>query len=143
VGKKYVLAIDQGTTSCRAILFDRGSRIVGMAQKEFTQYYPRPGWVEHDPEEIWSTQIGVIAELLARYQVNPLEIASIGIANQRETTVVWDKHTGKPVCNAIVWQCRRTTKICDELKDRGFAEKVREKTGLVLDAYFSGRGKKN
>ncbi|RNC29855.1 MAG: Glycerol kinase [Candidatus Dichloromethanomonas elyunquensis] len=143
MGKKYVLAIDQGTTSCRAILFDRGSRIVGMAQKEFTQYYPRPGWVEHDPEEIWSTQIGVIAELLARYQVNPLEIASIGIANQRETTVVWDKHTGKPVCNAIVWQCRRTTKICDELKDRGFAEKVREKTGLVLDAYFSGRGKKN
>ncbi|NLI90618.1 MAG: glycerol kinase GlpK [Peptococcaceae bacterium] len=136
--KKYVLAIDQGTTSCRAILFDKSSKIVGIAQKEFPQYYPNHGWVEHDPEEIWSTQIGVIAELLAHYQVNIQEIIAIGITNQRETTVVWDKNTGRPIYNAIVWQCRRTAKICDELKARGLAEKIKEKTGLVLDAYFSG-----
>lgn len=136
--KKYVLALDQGTTSCRAILFDRDSNIVGVAQKEFTQHYPKPGWVEHDPEEIWSTQYGVIAELMARYNVNPEEIAAIGITNQRETTVVWDKATGKPVYNAIVWQCRRTAGICDELKAKGLEEKVRYKTGLVIDAYFSG-----
>jgi len=136
--KKYVLALDQGTTSCRAILFDRESNIVGVAQKEFTQHYPKPGWVEHDPEEIWSTQYGVIAELMARYNVNPEEIAAIGITNQRETTVVWDKATGKPVYNAIVWQCRRTAGICDELKAKGLEEKVRYKTGLVIDAYFSG-----
>ncbi|GAV25372.1 glycerol kinase [Carboxydothermus islandicus] len=136
--KKYVLALDQGTTSCRAILFDRDSNIVGVAQKEFTQHYPKPGWVEHDPEEIWSTQYGVIAELMARYNVNPEEIAAIGITNQRETTVVWDRNTGKPVYNAIVWQCRRTAGICDELKAKGLEEKVRYKTGLVIDAYFSG-----
>ncbi|WP_019851448.1 glycerol kinase GlpK [Desulfitobacterium sp. PCE1] len=136
--KKYILALDQGTTSCRAILFDRESHIVGVAQKEFTQIYPQPGWVEHDPEEVWSTQYGVIAELLARYQVNIEEIAGIGITNQRETTVVWDKHTGKPVANAIVWQCRRTAPLCDELKMKGLEPLFKKKTGLVLDAYFSG-----
>lgn len=136
--KKYVLSIDQGTTSCRAILFDKQSKIIGMAQKEITQYYPQPGWVEHDPEEIWSTQIGVIAELFARYNVKVQEVDSIGITNQRETTVIWDKNTGKPVCNAIVWQCRRTTDICDELKAKGLENEINEKTGLVIDAYFSG-----
>lgn len=136
--KKYVLAIDQGTTSCRAILFDRNSKIIGIAQKEFPQYYPQHGWVEHDPEEIWSTQIGVIAELFAHYQVNVPDIIAIGITNQRETTVVWDKNSGRPIYNAIVWQCRRTTKICDELKARGLSKIIKEKTGLVLDAYFSG-----
>lgn len=136
--KRYILALDQGTTSCRAILFDQECHIVGVAQKEFTQIYPQPGWVEHDPEEIWSTQYGVIAELLARYQVNLEEIAGIGITNQRETTVVWDKHTGKPIANAIVWQCRRTAPLCDELKVKGLEAMFKEKTGLVLDAYFSG-----
>lgn len=136
--KKYILALDQGTTSCRAILFDHDSQILGIAQKEFTQYYPQPGWVEHDAEEIWSTLYGVIAELLARTQVNPEEISGIGITNQRETTVVWDKETGKPICPAIVWQCRRTTEICDELKVRGLEPMFKRKTGLVIDAYFSG-----
>jgi len=136
--KKYILALDQGTTSCRAILFDRDSQIVGIAQKEFTQIYPHPGWVEHDPEEIWSTQYGVIAELLARYQVKIEELAAIGITNQRETTVVWDRNTGKPIGNAIVWQCRRTAPICEELKAKGLEPMFKEKTGLVLDAYFSG-----
>lgn len=136
--RKYVLALDQGTTSCRAILFDRDSNIVGVAQKEFTQIYPRAGWVEHDPEEIWSTQYGVIAELVAKTGVTPVEIASIGITNQRETTVVWDRITGKPVHNAIVWQCRRTAGICDDLKARGLEREFRIRTGLVLDAYFSG-----
>jgi len=136
--KKYVLAIDQGTTSCRAILFDRNSKIIGIAQKEFPQYYPQHGWVEHDPEEIWSTQIGVIAELFAHYQVNVQDIVAIGITNQRETTVVWDRNTGRPIYNAIVWQCRRTAKICDDLKAKGLSEIIKEKTGLVLDAYFSG-----
>lgn len=136
--KKFVLAIDQGTTSCRAILFDKNSKIIGSAQKEFTQYYPQHGWVEHDPEEIWSTQIGVIAELFAHYYVNVKDIIAIGITNQRETTVIWDRNTGKPIHNAIVWQCRRTTKICDELKAKGLGDKIKEKTGLVLDAYFSG-----
>lgn len=136
--KKYILALDQGTTSCRALLFDRDSQILGIAQKEFTQYYPQPGWVEHDAEEIWSTQYGVIAELLARTQVNPEEISGIGITNQRETTVIWDKETGKPIYPAIVWQCRRTTAICDELKARGLEPMFKKKTGLVVDAYFSG-----
>jgi len=138
VSKKYILALDQGTTSCRAILFDRDSQIIGITQKEFTQYYPQPGWVEHDAEEIWSTQYGVIAELLARTQVNPVDIAGIGITNQRETTVVWDKQTGKPIHPAIVWQCRRTTEICDDLKARGLEPVFKAKTGLVIDAYFSG-----
>lgn len=138
MNKKYILALDQGTTSCRAILFDRDSHIIGIAQKEFTQYYPQPGWVEHDAEEIWSTQYGVIAEILARTQVNPEEIAGIGITNQRETTVVWDRHTGKPIHPAIVWQCRRTTAICDDLIARGLESLFKKKTGLVVDAYFSG-----
>lgn len=136
--KKYVMALDQGTTSCRAILFDKDSKIVGVAQKEFTQIYPKAGWVEHNPDEIWSTQYGVIAELIAKTGIKVDEIASIGITNQRETTVVWDKNTGKPVYNAIVWQCRRTTDICDDLKAQGHEDMVREKTGLVVDAYFSG-----
>lgn len=135
--KKYVLSLDQGTTSCRAVLFDKESTIIGIAHKEITQYYPHPGWVEHDPEEIWSTQYGVIAELLARYQVKMEEITAIGITNQRETTVVWDKQTGKPVYNAIVWQCRRTAKICDDLKMGGLEQKFKGKTGLLIDAYFS------
>ncbi len=138
MNKKYVLALDLGTTSCRAILFDRNSRIIGITQKEFTQYFPKPGWVEHDAEEIWSTQMGVIAELFARYSINPQEIVSIGITNQRETTIVWDCNTGKPIYKAIVWQCRRTTQICDELQSKGLDNKIREKTGLVIDAYFSG-----
>ncbi|MCO5386104.1 glycerol kinase GlpK [Desulfosporosinus sp.] len=136
--KKYVMALDQGTTSCRAILFDKESKIVGVTQKEFTQIYPKAGWVEHDADEIWSTQYGVIAELIAKTGIKVDEIASIGITNQRETTVVWDKNTGKPVYNAIVWQCRRTTTICDDLKAKGYEDVVREKTGLVVDAYFSG-----
>lgn len=136
--KKCILALDQGTTSCRAILFDRDSNIMGVAQKEFTQLYPRAGWVEHDAEEIWSTQYGVVAELVAKTGINPGEIASIGITNQRETTVVWDRDTGRPVHNAIVWQCRRTAALCDELKDRGLEKILRAKTGLVVDAYFSG-----
>ncbi|MDO7787618.1 glycerol kinase GlpK [Desulforamulus aquiferis] len=136
--KKYVLALDQGTTSCRAILFDKNSNIMGVAQKEFTQIYPKAGWVEHNADEIWSTQYGVVAELVAKTGIDPQEIASIGITNQRETTVVWDKNTGKPVYNAIVWQCRRTASICDELKAKGLEEVFRTKTGLVVDAYFSG-----
>ncbi len=136
--KKYILALDQGTTSCRAILFDQESQVIASAQKEITQKYPLPGWVEHDPGEIWSTQYGVIAELLARSQVNMDDIAGLGITNQRETTVVWDKYTGKPITNAIVWQCRRTASLCNELKSRGLEPLFKEKTGLLLDAYFSG-----
>ncbi|HUX46587.1 MAG TPA: glycerol kinase GlpK, partial [Desulfosporosinus sp.] len=135
---KYILTIDQGTTSCRAILFNHESEVAGVAQKEFTQFYPKPGWVEHDAEEIWSTQYGVIAELLAKSDVSPEDIAGIGITNQRETTVVWNKITGKPIHPAIVWQCRRTTEIVEELKAKGWEETIRSKTGLVLDAYFSG-----
>ncbi len=136
--EQYVLALDQGTTSCRAILFDRESRMVGVARKEFSQIYPRAGWVEHDPEEIWSTQYGVAAELVAKTRINPAQIAAIGITNQRETTVLWDRNTGRPVHNAIVWQCRRTAGICDALKAAGLEETFRRKTGLLLDAYFSG-----
>ncbi len=136
--KKYVLALDQGTSSSRAILFDAAGRSVASVQREFTQIFPQPGWVEHNAEEIWSTQIGTAAEALARAGVNPEDISAIGIANQRETTVVWDVETGKPICNAIVWQCRRTTGICERLKEAGWEGSVREKTGLVIDAYFSG-----
>jgi glycerol kinase len=136
--KRYILSLDQGTSSSRAILFSHESKVVGVAQKEFTQYYPQLGWVEHDAEEIWSTEYGVIAELLAKTGVKLQEIAAIGITNQRETTVVWDKQTGKPIHHAIVWQCRRTTEIVEDLKARGWTEKIREKTGLALDAYFSG-----
>ncbi|WP_010497592.1 glycerol kinase GlpK [Paenibacillus elgii] len=136
--KKYVLALDQGTTSSRAILFDRNGSIVGSAQKEFTQIYPKAGWVEHDAMEIWGTQSGVAREVLEKVGVRPQEIASIGITNQRETAVIWDKNTGRPIHNAIVWQDRRTAELCDELKERGLESYIRENTGLVVDAYFSG-----
>lgn len=136
--KKFVLAFDQGTTSSRAIIFDHSSNIVGVAQKEFKQIYPKPGWVEHDPMEIWGTQSGVAREVLETTGIRPQEIAAIGITNQRETTIVWDKKTGKPVSNAIVWQCRRTAEICDQLADKGLTQYIKDTTGLVVDAYFSG-----
>lgn len=136
---KYIIALDQGTTSSRAVLFDENQKIVGIAQKEFTQIYPKEGWVEHDPMEIWSSQSGVLAEVIAREGISQHDIIGLGITNQRETTIVWDKNTGKPVYNAIVWQCRRTAQICDELrKKEGLIEYIKENTGLVLDAYFSG-----
>jgi glycerol kinase len=138
MSKRYVLALDQGTTSSRAIVFDDQSGIVAVAQKEFTQIFPKPGWVEHDADEIWSTQIGVAAEAVAKAGIGPGDIAAIGITNQRETTVVWDRTTGKPVHNAIVWQSRQTMEICDALKAKGLADTFRRKTGLVIDAYFSG-----
>jgi len=136
--KSYILALDQGTTSSRAILYDREGKVVKISQKEFTQIYPKAGWVEHDPMEIWGSQSGVVSEILATTGIASEEIAAIGITNQRETTVVWDKQTGKPIYNAIVWQCRRTSAICDELKARGLEKYIQENTGLVLDAYFSG-----
>lgn len=136
--RHYVLALDQGTTSSRAILFDQDSNIVSVARKEFTQYFPRPGWVEHDADEIWSTQIGVAGEAIAKAGINPADIAAIGITNQRETTVVWDKKTGKPIYNAIVWQSRQTIDICNDIKAQGLEPMFRAKTGLVVDAYFSG-----
>lgn len=135
---KYIMALDLGTTSCRCILFDKQGQISSMAQKEFTQYYPKAGWVEHDAEEIWATQMGLMFEALGKLDLTMDDVAGIGITNQRETTVVWDKHTGRPICKAIVWQCRRTAEYCDELKEQGLAETFRYKTGLVLDAYFSG-----
>ncbi len=134
----FVLALDQGTTSSRAILFDRGGRIVATAQQEFPQIYPKPGWVEHDPETIWESQYSVAKNALSSQQITADEIAAIGITNQRETTVVWDRETGKPIYNAIVWQDRRTAALCDQLKAEGFDRTIREKTGLVTDAYFSG-----
>ena len=137
--KKYVIALDQGTTSSRTIIFDKEQNIVGVAQKEFTQIYPKQGWVEHNPMEIWSSQYGVLNEAMAQAGIRADEVAAIGITNQRETTVVWDKNTGIPVYNAIVWQCRRTSNICDELRAKeGMADYVRENTGLQIDAYFSG-----
>ena len=136
--KKYVLALDEGTTSARAILFDRASKQVSMAQHEFTQIYPRPGWVEHDPVEIWANQYSAMTECVAKSGISPDEIAAIGITNQRETTVVWEKETGKPVMNAIFWQCRRTADICEDLIKSGHADSIRSKTGLRIDAYFSG-----
>ncbi len=135
---KYILALDQGTTSSRAIVFDKKGTIISVAQKEFTQYFPKPGWVEHDPLEIWSTQTGVAAEAIAKKGLNAENIAAIGITNQRETVVVWNKNTGKPVYNAIVWQDKRTSDFCDELKEQGHNDMIREKTGLVIDSYFSG-----
>ena len=136
--KRYIAALDQGTTSSRCILFDREQNMAGMAQKEFTQFYPRPGWVEHDPMEIWSSQYGVLMEALAQSGADVRELAGIGIPNQRETAVVWDKDTGKPVYNAIVWQCRRTAGLCEELKaDPDFTAYVKDRTGLLIDAYFS------
>lgn len=134
---KYIMALDLGTTSCRCIIFDKNGRICSVAQKEFTQYFPQPGWVEHDAEEIWATQTGLMYEAMSKIDITINEIAGIGITNQRETTVLWDKETGRPVHKAIVWQCRRTAGYCDELKKLGMAEFFRSKTGLVLDAYFS------
>ena len=135
---RYIIALDQGTTSSRALIFDENQNIIGVVQKEFTQIYPKEGWVEHDPIEIWATQSGVLAEVIAKTGISYHDIVGIGITNQRETTVVWDKNTGKPVYNAIVWQCRRTAGICDDLKLKGISEYVRDNTGLVVDAYFSG-----
>ncbi|MBL9133615.1 MAG: glycerol kinase GlpK [Verrucomicrobiaceae bacterium] len=134
---KYILALDQGTTSSRAILFDHDGGIVAVAQKEFRQIFPKPGWVEHDAQEIWATQAGVAAEVLQKARARPADVAAIGITNQRETTVVWDRQTGKPVCNAIVWQDRRTASICDKLRAQKLDKLIQRKTGLVVDAYFS------
>ncbi len=134
---KYILALDQGTTSSRAALVDEGENVVAMCSREFPQIYPQEGWVEHDPMEIWSSQYGVMMETVAKSGVAPQDIAAIGITNQRETTVVWDRETGKPVCNAIVWQCRRTADAIERLKKEGYAEKIQAKTGLIPDAYFS------
>ena len=136
--KKYVLAIDQGTTSSRAILFNKVGEIVGVAQKEFSEIFPQAGWVEHDAMEIWASVQSVISEVLARHPVPITEIAAIGITNQRETTVIWDRDTGQPIYHAIVWQSRQTAEICEELKAQGYDKIVREKTGLLTDAYFSG-----
>ena len=136
--KKYILSFDQGTTSSRAILFDKAGMIIATAQQEFTQIFPKSGWVEHDAMEIWGTQSGVARQVLEETGTRPDEVAAIGITNQRETTVVWDKNTGKPMYNAIVWQCRRTASICDELKAKGWTDTIRKKTGLIIDAYFSG-----
>ena len=136
--KKYLLALDEGTTSTRSILFDRSGRIVSMAQHEFTQIYPQPGWVEHDPLEIYANQYATMTECIAKTGIAPEEIAAIGITNQRETAVVWEKETGKPVCNAIVWQCRRTAEICEWLEKEGYSDLIAKKTGLRPDAYFSG-----
>jgi glycerol kinase len=135
---QYILALDQGTTSSRAIIFDHAGAIIATAQKEFTQIFPQPGWVEHDPMEIWSTQLGVAAEAISKAGLTPHDIAAIGITNQRETTVVWERSTGKPIYNAIVWQDRRTAAFCDELKARQVENVIRQSTGLVIDAYFSG-----
>lgn len=136
--KKYILALDQGTTSSRAIVFDHDGKICSVAQKEFTQYFPKPGWVEHNPNEIWSSQASVIAESISAIDINGLDIAGIGITNQRETTIVWDIDTEEPIYNAIVWQDRRTADYCDKLKAEGLIDTIREKTGLIIDAYFSG-----
>ncbi|MCI9149671.1 MAG: glycerol kinase GlpK [Lachnospiraceae bacterium] len=135
---KYMMALDAGTTSNRCILFNEKGEMCSVAQKEFTQYFPRPGWVEHDANEIWSSQLGVAVEAMQKLGATAADIAGIGITNQRETTIVWDKNTGEPVCHAIVWQCRRTAEYCDSLVERGFTDSFREKTGLVIDAYFSG-----
>ena len=131
---KYVMALDAGTTSNRCIIFNEKGEMCSVAQKEFTQYFPKPGWVEHDANEIWSSQLGVAVEAMAKLGIGADDIAAIGITNQRETTVVWDKNTGEPVYHAIVWQCRRTSEYCDTLKDKGLTDKFREKTGLIIDA---------
>ena len=135
--QKYILALDQGTTSSRALVVNREGKICSVVQREFQQIFPQSGWVEHDPDEIWSSQASVAAEAVAKLNINGKKIAAIGITNQRETTIVWDKMTGEPIYNAIVWQDRRTSEFCDELKRKGHAEEIQHKTGLVLDAYFS------
>lgn len=136
--QKYIVALDQGTTSSRAVILDHDANIICSSQREFTQIYPKAGWVEHDPLEIYATQSSTLVEVLAKAGIRSDEIAGIGITNQRETTIVWDKNTGKPVYNAIVWQCRRTASICETLKEQGLEEYIRENTGLVVDPYFSG-----
>ena len=138
MSKQYILALDQGTSSSRAIVFDHEGNIRSVAQQEFTQYFPQPGWVEHNPMEIWSSEAAVMAQAISEIGIGGLDIAAIGITNQRETTIVWDARTGVPVYNAIVWQDRRTSAFCDSLKERGVVDKIREKTGLIIDAYFSG-----
>jgi glycerol kinase len=135
---QYILALDQGTTSSRSILFDKSGSIIAVAQREFTQIFPKPGWVEHNPEEIWESQLATAKEVLAKANVSPKDIAAIGITNQRETTIVWDRNTGEAIYNAIVWQDRRTATFCDELKEKGLQKTIQQKTGLVIDAYFSG-----
>ncbi|MDE7428643.1 MAG: glycerol kinase, partial [Lachnospiraceae bacterium] len=134
---KYIMSLDAGTTSNRCILFNEKGEMCSVAQREFTQYFPKPGWVEHDADEIWASQLGVAVEAMNMIGATAEEIAAIGITNQRETAVVWDKNTGVPVHHAIVWQCRRTAEYCDELKEKGLTEQFRKKTGLVIDAYFS------
>ena len=136
--KKYIMALDAGTTSNRCILFNAQGEICSMAQREFKQIFPKPGWVEHDADEIWACQLGVAVEAMSKIGAEASDIAAIGITNQRETAIVWDKHTGEPVYHAIVWQCRRTSEYCDSLKEKGLTETFREKTGLIIDAYFSG-----
>lgn len=136
--EKYILSLDQGTTSSRAILFNHAGEIVHVAQKEFTQHFPKPGWVEHNANEIWGSVLAVIASVLSESGIKPEQVAGIGITNQRETTVVWDKETDQPIYNAIVWQSRQTSEICDELKEKGYNDRFRDKTGLLIDAYFSG-----
>lgn len=136
--KKYILALDEGTTSARSILFDKECNIICSSQHEFTQYYPQPGWVEQDPMEIYANQYATLTECIAKSDISPDEIAGIGITNQRETTIIWNKNTGKPIYNAIVWQCRRTADICDELVNNGYSEYIQNTTGLLIDAYFSG-----
>ena len=135
--EKYIIALDQGTTSSRAVVFNKSQKLVGIAQREFTQYYPNPGWVEHDPMEIYASQYSMLTEVMAQNDISPAEVAAIGITNQRETTIVWEKSTGRPIYNAIVWQCRRTAEICSRLEDEGMAPYIQEATGLVIDAYFS------
>jgi len=136
--KEFILALDQGTTSSRAMLFDRSGAIAASAQMEFPQIYPQPGWVEHDPQAIWESQLDTARRALAKAGIQASQVAGIGVTNQRETTFIWDRKTGKPVHNAIVWQCRRTAALCEQLKDEGFDAVLRERTGLVTDAYFSG-----
>lgn len=138
MSKKYVISLDEGTTSCRSVLYDRDGKPIGSKQREFNQIYPHPGWVEHDAEEIFKCQLKVLQSLLIENEIRHDEIAAIGITNQRETVVIWDKQTGKPVYNAIVWQCRRTADFCEDLIKQGLTEKIRQKTGLLIDAYFSG-----
>ena len=135
---KYIMALDAGTTSNRCILFNKKGEICSVAQREFTQYFPQPGWVEHDADEIWASMLGVAVEAMSKIGASAEDIAAIGITNQRETAIVWDRNTGEPVYRAIVWQCRRTSAYCDALKEKGLTDKFREKTGLVIDAYFSG-----
>ena len=137
MNEKHILAIDQGTTGTTALLIDHNGRVISRAYREFTQIYPHPGWVEHDPQEIWAVTLSVVTQAVLQANLNSSDIQAIGITNQRETTVIWDRETGMPVGNAIVWQCRRTAPLCDEMKSAGWSSKIRAKTGLVIDAYFS------